>query len=561
MPDPSPSSNTASLTGVRIWLSGSLPEVETSTEQERADILEFVSRFSAKVFQLGGHIIHGSHPSFTPTLLARARDYQMNGGRKDSLTLAVSRFWSKEPQNVPVDEWRKECLVYETPEASGPNARDDSLNILRIWMSARCDAIVVIGGKWWQEIAGRAGVPLEVSIAMDRGISCFLLGGLGGIARDYVARHPQTLRHLRNGLDDDTNRSWATETSVGRLAAKVCEQLGQLPLVRGRGSDGVSFRILALDGGGIKGTFTAAALATWEQQTGLRIVDHFDLIAGTSTGGILAIGLGLGLSAKQMLDFYRHRGPIIFPVTSLASKLKHRIRHLFRPKYSQSVLFRELQAVYYQGHKPIPLGASKCRLLIPAYHAIGGGSHVFRTPHNPLMTGDANIESAYAALATAAAPSFFSAAKVGNMIAESTFFDGGVWANSPAMAAIVETTCFLNVPLDRIDVLSVGTTEEPFTVRMQAKSGILHWSRKFVDLLMNAQAESSQKHAKLLVGEPRFLRVNVMTMPGSYSLDSAEEIEELASLGNREAEKPELLGQVRSRFLNGVFVTPWEHFN
>src|SRR6185503_12200846 len=110
MPNPSPSLNPASLTGVRVWLSGSLPEVGIPTDKERADILEFVSRFSAKVFQLGGHIIHGSHPSFTPTLLANASAYQMSGGKKDSLILAVSRFWSKQPQNVPIYDWRQKCL-------------------------------------------------------------------------------------------------------------------------------------------------------------------------------------------------------------------------------------------------------------------------------------------------------------------------------------------------------------------------------------------------------------------------------------------------------------------
>jgi predicted acylesterase/phospholipase RssA len=560
MPNPPTSLNPASLTGVRVWVSGSLPETEISTEKERSDILELVSRFSAKVFQLGGHIIHGSDPSFTPMLLEQARTHQAHGGKKDSLILAVSRFWSKQPQTVPIEEWRQQCLVYETPEASGQNARDDSLRILRSWMAARCDAIVVIGGKWWQEIAGRAGVPIEVELAMERGISCFLLGGPGGVARDYVARYPQLLGKLKNGLDEATNRLLATEANVGSLADQVCEQLARLPLVRGRGSDGVSFRVLALDGGGIKGTFTASVLATWEALTGLRIVDHFDLIAGTSTGGILAIGLGLGLSAKQMLEFYRQRGPTIFPITSMASRFKHSVRHVFSPKYSQEVLLRELEAAYYDGKKPLLLNESKCRLLIPAYHAVAGSSHIFRTPHHQLLTGDAKTETAHAALATAAAPTFFSAAKVGNMIAESTFFDGGVWANSPALAAIVETTCFLNVPLDRIDVLSVGTTDEPFTVRKQARSGILRWSKKLVGLLMTAQSEVSQKHAKLLAGEPRFLRVNVTTSPGSYTLDSPREIEELAALGNREAEKPEVLGQVRSRFLNGVFAAPWERF-
>jgi uncharacterized protein len=80
------------------------------------------------------------------------------------------------------------------------------------------------------------------------------------------------------------------------------------------------FRILSLDGGGIKGAFTASVLATLEEDTGKSVVDHFDLIAGTSTGGILAIGLGLGLSAREICDFYASKGPEIFPSTSLIQR-------------------------------------------------------------------------------------------------------------------------------------------------------------------------------------------------------------------------------------------------
>jgi patatin-like phospholipase len=560
MPSAISPSKPGALSGVRVWLSGSVPESSSSTAEERDTILEFVRRFSSTVFQQGGHIIHGSHPSLTPTLLTEADNYQKSGGKKDALTLAVSRYWSKNSNSVPVENWDEHCLVYETPEATGPNAQNDSLALLRTWIAARCDAIVVVGGHWWKAVAGRAGVPIEINLASERGIACFLLGGLGGAARDYVRENPSILRHLKNGLDDSTNLAIATETNVGSLAEKVCEQLSLLPLVRGKGSDGVSFRILALDGGGIKGTFSAAALATWEERTGLSIVDHFDLIAGTSTGGILAIGLGLGLSAQEMLQFYRQRGPVIFPMTSLARKFGHSVRHLFAPKFSQEVLLRELAAGYYRGGTPLSLGSSKCRLLIPAYHAIAGKSHVFRTPHHPLLTGDANTDAAHAALATAAAPTFFSAAIVGNMISESSYFDGGVWANSPAMAAIIEATCYLNIPLDRIDVLSIGTTEEPFTVQEKQEAGVFGWGKMLVRLLMYAQSESSQRHAKLLAGEPRFLRLNAMTSPGRYKLDSSDEIEELASLGNREAAAPEILGQVKSRFLNGVYVTPWERF-
>ncbi|HNP82920.1 MAG TPA: CBASS cGAMP-activated phospholipase [Nitrospira sp.] len=554
--------DSALLAGARIWLSGAVPETDGITAGQRAAIVDFVRLFARHVFRRGGHIIHGSHPSFTPTLLAEAERYQAHGGRKDCLVLAVSRYWSKDPKSVPIEAWRKIAVVYETPESTGERARDESLELLRKWLTSRCDAIIVVGGKWWQSVGGRAGVPLELELAVARGIPCFLLGGLGGAAQNFVRQHVEVFAQLKNGLDAVQNRELSTKEDVGGLAEEVCNCLERLPLVRGRGSDGISFRILALDGGGLKGAFTAAALATWERQTGLRIVDHFDLIAGTSTGGILAIGLGLGLSGQEMLGFYQERGPIIFPVTRFRSRLQHLLRHLIRPKYSQTVLLRELESAFYHGHPPVYLKDSLCRLVIPTYHALAGASHQFRTPHHPDLTVDAHIEAAHAALATAAAPTFFTAAKIANMVTESSYFDGGVWANSPAMAAIIEAVCFLRIPLERVDVLSIGTTEEPFTVRKQTRAGLVQWiwKKKILNLLMNVQQESSLRLARQLVSEARFLRVNVMTASGSYSLDGPKEIGELTDLGNRAASQPEILSQVKSRFLNGISTSPWERF-
>jgi uncharacterized protein len=72
------------------------------------------------------------------------------------------------------------------------------------------------------------------------------------------------------------------------------------------------FQILSLDGGGIRGIFSAAVLAAIEEDLGTTITDHFDLIAGTSTGGIIAVGLGLGLTPRAILDFYVSEGRSIF---------------------------------------------------------------------------------------------------------------------------------------------------------------------------------------------------------------------------------------------------------
>lgn len=73
------------------------------------------------------------------------------------------------------------------------------------------------------------------------------------------------------------------------------------------------FRILSIDGGGVRGMFAAAFLAKIEELTGKRIIEHFDLIAGTSTGGIIAIGLGLGVSPREIACLYRERADTIFP--------------------------------------------------------------------------------------------------------------------------------------------------------------------------------------------------------------------------------------------------------
>ncbi len=80
------------------------------------------------------------------------------------------------------------------------------------------------------------------------------------------------------------------------------------------------FRILSLDGGGIKGAFSAAALAALEHDTGKVAADSFDLIVGTSTGGSMALGLGLGKTAQEIVEFSRAQGPHLFPGTRLVER-------------------------------------------------------------------------------------------------------------------------------------------------------------------------------------------------------------------------------------------------
>src|SRR5262245_34092204 len=106
-----------------------------------------------------------------------------------------------------------------------------------------------------------------------------------------------------------------------------------------------TFRILSLDGGGLLGTFSASALATFESHIDRKIVEHFDLITGTSTGGIIAIALAMGVPAADILQFYLSRGPTIFPRAGRATAWVRTLTTLFRPKFRPDPLRKAITDV------------------------------------------------------------------------------------------------------------------------------------------------------------------------------------------------------------------------
>jgi predicted acylesterase/phospholipase RssA len=545
------------LKGARIWLSGSIPDAVDGVDS--GSVAAFVAEIGEKIFRAGGSIIHGSHPTIWPILLDQAEKFQKAEGSKDCLTLVVSRHFSSEPEknNVPLDGWRAHSIVHEVPAEEGKDARAESLKRLRHWIAERCDAVIVVGGKWWKENPGGAGIPVELEQARERGLPCFLLAGVGGAAEGYLGARPEIIRYLRNGLDEAENLKFATERNVAALASRIVGQLCRLPLVRGEALGDSTFRILSLDGGGIKGTFTAAVLAEWECVTKRKVTDHFDLIAGTSTGGILALGLGMGLSASTMLKFYEERGSTVFPMTSVGERWWHLARSIFKAKFGQDTLRTELESAF-KGAAGKTLSDSQCRLVVPACHARTGAVHMFRTNHHPDLAGGAGLAATDVAVATAAAPTYFRAALVDGK----AYLDGGVWANNPTMAALVEALSRLRVPLNHVDILSVGTTSAPYAGRKTLESGLAGWlwRGRIAELLMRAQAQGTLELASNLAGRPRLLRVDQSLVPGEVSLDNVNRIADLKDYGRQAAGHPDMLADVKARFLNGVRVEPWVRY-
>lgn len=267
------------------------------------------------------------------------------------------------------------------------------------------------------------------------------------------------------------------------------------------------FRILSIDGGGIRGVFPAAALAALERAyTGGRsVADFFDLIAGTSTGGILALGLGARVPAASLLELYVGRGCEIFPpfpdshLGRLRGWLRDK-RQYARYSYDGEVLRRLLEETL--GDRLF--GESRSRLCIPAFEGRHSEVFVFKTPHHPDYRSDRFQRMVDVALATAAAPTYFRPLEHDGY----TLVDGGVWANNPILLAVIEAlTCF-DIGRDQIDVLSLSCGVERYVVSRAeiAKGGLWHWKR-IIDAAMRLQSLAATNQARLLLGPPQVVRI------------------------------------------------------
>jgi uncharacterized protein len=269
-----------------------------------------------------------------------------------------------------------------------------------------------------------------------------------------------------------------------------------------------NFRILSIDGGGIRGIFPAAVLAELERRfTGGRSIGTcFDLVAGTSTGGILALGLGAGFAANDLLDLYLYRGCEVFPpfaqsplgrVRAWLHNKRHYGRYLYDRDALESLLKDQLGDRLF--------GDSKVRLCIPAFEGKHSEVFVFKTPHHRDYKADRFERMVNVGLATAAAPSYFRPLVHGGY----TLVDGGVWANNPIMLAVIEAlTCF-DISPDQIEVLSLGCGEDRYVVSEPQilKGGLWHW-KDIMSAAMRLQSLAATNQARLLLGPPAIVRVD-----------------------------------------------------
>jgi predicted acylesterase/phospholipase RssA len=297
------------------------------------------------------------------------------------------------------------------------------------------------------------------------------------------------------------------------------------------------FRILSIDGGGIKGAFAAAFLDQIQCGMPNHIADYFDLIAGTSTGGIIALGLGLRLPTSQISDLYAKEGNRIFPRERVPWWLRAR-----GAKYSNL----GLRAVLEENFGDKKLGEAKSRLMIPALEAHTGQVHIYKTAHDKRLRTDYKCSVVDVAMGTSAAPVFLPPHKSEMGV---TFLDGGIWANNPVGVATAEAIGLLNIPSREIAALSVGTTDAPLG-RLPSSFQWMKRAQYAVNVTMAAQSSGSLGLAKTLIGAENIFRWNPSLGQGLFQLDGCEDVEVLAGLGRAEGRRAST--RLESRFFTQI---------
>jgi patatin-like phospholipase/acyl hydrolase len=274
-----------------------------------------------------------------------------------------------------------------------------------------------------------------------------------------------------------------------------------------------SFRILSIDGGGICGILPAAFLAELERRylDGRPITGHFDMIAGTSTGGIIALALGAGMTSAAIRDVYLERGGLIFPPRGWVARQLLQLRRLVRYGYDAKALDDELSRIF----QARVFGDTTVRLCIPSFEGRHGEPWIYKTPHHPDYRIDRHEKMVKVGLATSAAPTFFRSLEHDGYM----MVDGGLWANNPIMNAVVDALACFEIDRCQVQVLSIGCGETQYRVTSQrAAGGLLQW-RDVIRAAMRAQSLNALGQAYLLLGKDHVMRIDAPESADPIALD------------------------------------------
>ena len=230
---------------------------------------------------------------------------------------------------------------------------------------------------------------------------------------------------------------------------------------------------------------------------GTPVARHFDLLCGTSIGGILALGLALELPASDVLNHITEKRQEIF-----ALPLSRRLSSWLRARHAVQPLRDALVEIFGDA----TLGDLAHAVVIPAVDASAGSAVMFKTPHHPSLKIDYRRRLVDVALATAAAPTYFPVFRSPDA---RLYVDGGLVANHPGLCGLHEAEEFFGQQTSDVHILAIGTASVGRNVRSRGGTawnllgavpglrngtaaaaldlGILRWGSRLFDLTISAQ--------------------------------------------------------------------------
>lgn len=259
-----------------------------------------------------------------------------------------------------------------------------------------------------------------------------------------------------------------------------------------------AMRLLSIDGGGIRGIIPALVLCEVERRTGRRTHELFDMLAGTSTGGILACALTHPddpLPAERLVDLYVDEGPRIFH-RSLIKRL-FSAGGLVDERYEDDGLLAALRR--YLGDAR--LRDARRPLLVTAYDIDGRFAFFFRS-ERARVDPEYDFALVDVARATAAAPTYFEPYEVTDAAGARTYplVDGGVYANNPGMCAYVDARADAG-RVDLVASLGTGSHTRRYAYHEARWWGQLGWARPVIDVVFDGIADTIDFQLAALLGD------------------------------------------------------------
>jgi patatin-like phospholipase/acyl hydrolase len=286
-----------------------------------------------------------------------------------------------------------------------------------------------------------------------------------------------------------------------------------------------TYRILSLDGGGIRGIITVILMQRLNSDPQLAgWLDSVDLIAGTSTGGLLALGLANGLDLQRIRDLYENRGQAIFDDSWLDNLVD--LGTIIGAQYGIRNLTRELRRILGQ----TTLGQLRKRVLIAAFDLDNEASDPARRTWKPKLfhnfpgpDSDSSLLAYKVGLYTAAAPTYFPSAD--------GYIDGGVYASNPSMCALAQSqdSRFAGQPsLSDVVLLSLGTgTSLTYVQGRNLDWGYAQWAKPLISLMLDGTAGIADYQCKQILGQ-RYHRLAPVFPPGvSIPMDAVKRVPDM----------------------------------